>query len=92
MGDATTITNLGEMIDGFYQYALSIVGIAVFSMFLYAGFKFMFGKGSEGWKIIQDAIIGALILFSAVVILNAINPDLVRQESRIPNLQNPQSP
>lgn len=79
MGDTTTIDSLGTLISGIYNYSLKLVGLAVFGMFLLAGFKMMFGKKAEAIKIIQDAVIGAVLLLSAYVILNTISPDLVGQ-------------
>jgi uncharacterized membrane protein YeaQ/YmgE (transglycosylase-associated protein family) len=70
--------SLGQFIGALYQYSLGLVGLAVFGMFLYAGIKMMFGDRSGAIKIIQDAVIGALILLSAYVILNTINPDYVK--------------
>lgn len=79
MSPDTPIQSLGSFINDIYTYSLEIVGLCVFGMFLFAGFKFMFGDKAAGWKIIKDAIIGAILLFSAYVILNSINPDLVGQ-------------
>jgi hypothetical protein len=72
---------LGEAIGTLYNYSLSLVGLCVGVMFLLAGLAYMiptlqerFGKPTD---IIKNAIIGLILLFSAYVILNAINPDLV---------------
>lgn len=70
--------SLGQFVGSFYDYALSLVGLAVFAMFLYAGIKMLFGDRAGAKKLILDAIIGALLLFSAYIILNTINPDLVK--------------
>jgi len=75
----TQATSLGEMIAGIYSYALEIVGLCVFVMFLYAGFQVMFGNRGQAFRIMQDAAIGLILLFSSYVILNAINPDLVER-------------
>jgi len=72
-------TSLGELITGIYSYALEIVGLCVFVMFLYAGYQVMFGNRSQAIRIMQDAAVGLIILFSAYVILNSINPDLVER-------------
>ncbi len=75
------VVPLGALINGLYQYAISIVGLCVFIMFLMAGLAYMIPAMRERFpplKIIQDAVIGLVILFSAYLILNSINPDLVQ--------------
>ncbi len=82
MSPDTPAQSLGTFISEIYQYSLSLVGLFVFLMMLYAGFQLMFGKTAEAKKIILDGIIGAILLFSAYVILNTINPDLVGQPAQ----------
>jgi hypothetical protein len=72
---------IGSFTAQLYSYALTIVGLAVFVMFLIAGLAKMIpalessvGKPSA---IIKDAVIGLIILVSAYVILNSISKDLV---------------
>jgi cell shape-determining protein MreD len=79
----TPIQSFGSFINSIYEYSLQIVGLCVFAMFIYAGFQFMFGNAAAGRKIIQDAVVGTILLFSAYVILNSINPDLVGQEAPV---------
>jgi hypothetical protein len=73
---------VGEFASRLYGHALSIVGLAVFVMFLIAGLAKMIPalESSVGkpTAIIKDAVIGLIILVSAYVILNSINPDLVQ--------------
>jgi hypothetical protein len=91
MNPDTPVQSFGSFISDIYQYSLQLVGLFVFLMMLYAGFKLMFGKTDEAKKIIQNGVIGAILLFSAYVILNTINPDLVGQPTRpIPPLQQTQ--
>lgn len=75
---------LGAAVASLYSYSLKIVGLAVFIMFLIAGLsyivpdRFKWGPLKEDpIKIIQDAVIGLILLFAAYLILNTINPDLV---------------
>lgn len=72
---------LGEFTSQLYTYALTVVGLAVFVMFLIAGLAKMIPalQSSVGspTAIIKDAVIGLIILVSAYVILNSISPDLV---------------
>jgi len=76
-------TTLGELISDLYTYSLSVVGLCVFIMFLYAGVGLLIGYIDKGKaiKIFQDAVIGTVLLYSAYIILNSINHDLVQQRT-----------
>jgi ABC-type enterochelin transport system permease subunit len=74
---------LGQPISQLYSTSLRVVGLAAFIMFLLAGLSYII---PENWRpgilkdpieIIKNTIIGVVILFSAYVVLNSINPDLV---------------
>ena len=77
------VTPFGEVISRLYDTSLSVVGLAVFIMFLIAGLSYIipdaikpsFMKNPR--TIILDAVIGTILLFSAYVILNTLNPALV---------------
>ena len=71
-----------ELIGSAFNYAVIIVGIAVFVMILYAGFLWMTSAANPGniataKGYITNAILGAILLLSAYVILYTINPELV---------------
>jgi type IV secretion system pilin len=70
-----------EAVSNLYTYALKIVGLAVFVMFLIAGLSFIIPplqqRVGNPWDIIKNAVIGLILLFSAYLILNTINPALV---------------
>lgn len=85
-------TSMGMLISDLYTYSLSVVGLCVFIMFLYAGVGLLVGFVDKGKaiKIFQDAVIGTVLLYSAYVILNSINHDLVSQSSSI-GASNPNS-
>ena len=74
--DPQTIESL---VVSLYNGSVRIVGLAAFLMILYAGILRLIGRGSESNAIIFDAIVGTVLLLSAVIILNSINPDLTRQ-------------
>ncbi len=78
----TSATSISDLINGLYAYSTSIVGLFVFLMFLYAGILLMMGRSGakeKAIKILQDAVIGTVLLFSAVTILNTINKDYTCQ-------------
>jgi hypothetical protein len=72
---------LGELTAQLYSYALKVAGLAVFIMFILAGLAYMVpaiqSKVGKPVQMIQDAVIGLIILASAFVILNSIHGDLV---------------
>ena len=78
---------LQGVVSDMYSYSLKIVGLCVFVMFLIAGLGYILPASirpkfmSDPWGIIKDAIIGLVLLFSAYLILNTINPDLVGNRS-----------
>lgn len=76
---------LGQPISELYNYSLRLVGLAAFVMLIYAGLIYMLPDDlrkkwgtPNPWDVIKDVIIGVILLFSAYVILNTINPDLVQ--------------
>lgn len=76
------VEGLGQVVNKIYVYSLDIVGLAVFIMFLYAGLQYIFpfsgaNAGAKAKEAVIDAIVGAVLLFSAYVILNTVNKDLV---------------
>lgn len=98
-------TSSPETLEGLivelYSGAVRIVGLAAFLMILFAGMVRMGiipGRApEESTSIILDAIIGTVLLLSSVLILQSINPDLVRQdtpvfdESRYESFDSPES-
>lgn len=81
---------LTVFIRSVYSFALTAVGIVVFVRILYAGFLYLTAAGnmsktSDAKNKIQNAIIGAILLFAAYLILYIINPDLVKNTFKFPN-------
>ena len=75
--------DLPAFINSVYSFALTVVGIVVFVRILYAGFLWLTAAGNaskaaDAKNKITNAIIGAILLFAAYLILNVINPDLVK--------------
>lgn len=79
-GDAKgTSSLLAQYIAGVYGYLLSIVAVAATIMFTYGAFQYLIGSAlpsiQRGKQIMQDAILGMLMVFGAVLIFRTINPD-----------------
>lgn len=91
-------TDIGQLISAIFTWSLSIIGLVIFVRFFYAGFKWAFlsaGNSAhvqEAKEMMKNAVYGALILFSAWLILNTINPDLVGGELKLPGLPAGQPP
>jgi len=75
--------DLPAFISSVYSFSLTILGLAIFVQIIRAGFKWFTaagnaGKSGEATKMIKNAIIGAILLLASYLILNVINPDLVK--------------
>lgn len=84
-------TDLGQLISAIFSWSLSIIGLVIFVRFFYAGFLWFTFAGNatnvgKAKDIMQNAVLGALVLFSAWLILNTINPDLVGGVLDLPGL------
>jgi len=96
--DFSKTSDLPAFISSVYSFALTVVGIAVFIRILYAGFLMLTAAGnSSKWgdarTKMQNAVIGAILLFAAYMILYIINPDLVSNTFKftIPSSSQPSS-
>lgn len=81
----------GDLINDIFRWALTLVGLAIFANFLYAGLLWFSAAGRPGPIVsakekMVNSLIGAIILLAAYLILNTINPDLVRQTFILPGL------
>ena len=84
-------TDLGQLIGAIFSWSLSLIGLVIFVRFFYAGFLWFTAAGNtnrtgQAKDIMKNAVYGALILFSAWLILNTINPDLVGGVLDLPGL------
>ena len=66
--------------------AFAFVGISALLMLLYGGVRYLVAAGNPGAESeakdrISSALLGLLVVFAALVILNTINPDFVRLRS-----------
>jgi uncharacterized membrane protein len=81
--DMNSTQDLGVFIQNIYSFAISIVGILIFVRFIWAGWLYLTAAANAGniansKKMMKDALIGAVLLFSSYLILYIINPDLVQ--------------
>jgi len=79
----TTATKFHQFISYIYEWGISLGGIAVFVMLLWAGVEYLTSAGDPGKmrdaiKRIKSSILGLILLLTSWLILNTINPQLVR--------------
>jgi hypothetical protein len=89
-------TDIAQFIEAIFTWSLSLIGLVIFVRFFWAGLKWFSAQGrpgqiQEAQSIMKNALYGAVILFAAYLILNTINPDLVRNSFTLPGLPSSQS-
>gem|GEM_PF-2514607 len=77
------ITDIQTYIVRLYQFAVGISAITAVGMIVYGAIIIVvksenIAAKSEGKQIIQDALWGVLLLFASYILLNTINPELVK--------------
>lgn len=85
VGNKVVSTLLPRYIDTFYNYGLSIAGLLAAVMLMAGGTLWLVSGGDSGKvgqakDIISGSLIGLIILFSAYLILNTINPELLKMK------------
>lgn len=85
MGDKVVSTLLPRYIEIFYNYGLSVAGILAAVMLMAGGTLWLVSGGDSGKvgqakDIIAGSLIGLVLLFSAYIILNTINPELLKMK------------
>ena len=75
------IPYLAEYIGGIYRLSVGLGAILAAIMIVYGGFRYMLAASlpevKDGKTIIQDAVVGLVVLLSSFLILKTINPKLV---------------
>lgn len=76
-----TVPFLAQYILGIYRFAIGAAAILASIMVVYGGFRYLLGSTlgdvKEGKTVIQNAVIGLVVLLCSYVILRSVNPDLV---------------
>jgi len=85
------LPSFGQLVEMIFTWSLNILGIVVFVMIFFAGFKWFTAAGNtarvnEAKAQITNAVTGAIILLAAYIILYTINPDLVGGMLTLPGL------
>ena len=90
--------NLGDMLNTAFLVAISIGSILAMIRLIWGGWLYMGSSGmwtnkQHAKEVLQNAIIGLLILFAVWIILNQINPQILQVgsfEQSVGGLQNAQ--
>ena len=84
--------DIGQLIADVFNWSLTILGISVFVMIIYGGATWLVAAGSpslvgKAKDTIKNALLGAVLLLSAYLVLNTINPDFVQQSFILPAIK-----
>jgi len=84
-------SDVGDMVQYFYEWAIALGGLATFVSLVSGGFKYLSSMGrpevmKEARDQITSAFAGLILLLSAWLILNVINPDLTTFKREAYNL------
>jgi len=79
----TPDTEFHQFISYIYEWGISLGGIAVFIMLVWAGIQYLTSAGDpkkmrDSITRIQSSIVGLILLLTSWLVLNTINPQLVR--------------
>lgn len=81
-GQKAQMPFLGQYIGGVYNYLIGIGVITASVMLIYGGFLYIIGATftqiSKGKSVIQDALIGLVLLFASWTILHTLNPNTLK--------------
>jgi hypothetical protein len=85
----STKTTLPDYINYIFQFSLFLGALISLGSFIYGGFRYLTSAGSpsvqkDAKSQISAGLLGLIILFSAYLILNTINPRLVAFEVSLP--------
>lgn len=87
--DPNQINNFPSFIIYIVNFSFWVVGLALFGAFLYSGILWLTAAGnmakiSKAREVLMNAILGFILLLSSWLILNVINPDLVKTKLEFP--------
>lgn len=79
IGDVTVVSDLGNYIAVLFRYAIGLAGTAAVIMIVYGGFLYLLGSAvddiGKGKQVIQDALLGLLLVLGSYMILATVNPN-----------------
>ena len=92
-GDLAGGNNIDSYINNLYVFAITIAGLLAVIKIIVGGVKWMMSdvvtQKAQAIKDIQSALLGLIIVLSAVVILSVINPNLVKVDLSFNKAESP---
>jgi len=89
------VQDLNEYLAFVFPLAVRLAATLAILMIVWAGFQYMFslkgGSKGEAKERITDAVLGLLLALAAWLILNQINPDLIKLDFQLKQQNNPTS-
>jgi hypothetical protein len=80
-----TSVDAGTYLSTLYTYAIGVAGVLAVIMFAIGGIHYMFpGKESKGKEFMTNAVFGIILALAAYLILNTINPDILKSNISLP--------
>ena len=84
-GDTAMVMDIGDYLEKAYKYAVGIAAFLAAIMMIIGGFFYLTAgdnqsRVTQGKDYIKDALIGLAVVLSAWLMLNTINPDLIRMQ------------
>ncbi len=81
----TSKSQIVDMVKYFYEWGISLGGMAAFISLIMAGFQYLTSAGNEGKMRdakdnINSSVLGLLLLLTSFLVLNTINPQLTSLE------------
>ncbi len=89
IGNAESVSSPGEYLVNLYNVALGVAGVLAVGMIVAGGFLYMVGGVSQSQVgkargMITGAILGLLLLIAAALILQTIDPNLLKLDITLP--------
>lgn len=86
--------NIGQCVSQIYLWSLGLSGFLAVVMSVWGGYLVMSARGNgqqaaNGKSYIYSSLIGMVLLLSAYLLLNTINPDLTNFSVDLPSVQPP---
>lgn len=83
IGPITTVKDIGSYINAFYTYALGAAALIAIVMIMIGGVQYILGAANpemvgQAKSRMTNAVVGLILILGAYVILNTVNPYLVK--------------
>lgn len=90
IGTGGKVSNFGVYLSNLYKLSISLAAVLAILQISFAGFKYLtaesFGQKTDAKSKIQNSLIGLVLILTSYLILNTINPDLIKAGFGIPSV------